>query len=321
MTALPGQSRDYDRTDFARDIYTLDAEDPAKRAKGASFRSRPRPEPACDAATCSPSSPPTARATSTTASSSAIPPDAPQHRLETWLDVLDREYLATFIADGGATVKIAVAEAAERQRLAQRLAVRCHERGYLPVRVDSGKARAHMPQDLFHGLASRVDWRQLATAARARPCSGTRLRGGWHRHGHAAPARHRRPERGPQPAGDPGGAAPGVAESGARGFRHDAGFSHRDVPPLPGRMPTRGLRLSVPAHPRLAEWREHPHRPGAPVFAEHAHQPHHGALLHRIRPVLGEGDGPYGHGAASSTRRGSRCLGIRRTAPATTPAP
>ena len=34
MTALPGVGRDYDRTDFARDIYTLDAEGPRQTRKG-----------------------------------------------------------------------------------------------------------------------------------------------------------------------------------------------------------------------------------------------------------------------------------------------
>lgn len=34
MTALPGVSRDYDRTDFARDIYTLDAGGPRQTRKG-----------------------------------------------------------------------------------------------------------------------------------------------------------------------------------------------------------------------------------------------------------------------------------------------
>ncbi len=39
MTALPGVSRDYDRTDFARDIYTLDSEGPraTRRGRGVSF--------------------------------------------------------------------------------------------------------------------------------------------------------------------------------------------------------------------------------------------------------------------------------------------
>ncbi len=34
MTALPGASRDYDRTDFARDVYTIDASGPRQTRKG-----------------------------------------------------------------------------------------------------------------------------------------------------------------------------------------------------------------------------------------------------------------------------------------------
>ena len=34
MTALPGASREYDRTDFARDIYTLDVDGPRRTRKG-----------------------------------------------------------------------------------------------------------------------------------------------------------------------------------------------------------------------------------------------------------------------------------------------
>ena len=36
MTALPGASREYDRTDFARDIYTLDADGPRQTRRGRS---------------------------------------------------------------------------------------------------------------------------------------------------------------------------------------------------------------------------------------------------------------------------------------------
>ena len=35
MTALPGTARDYDRSDFARDLYILDSEGPHTSRKGA----------------------------------------------------------------------------------------------------------------------------------------------------------------------------------------------------------------------------------------------------------------------------------------------
>ena len=79
-----------------------------------------------------------------------------------WLDLLDQEYLATFVADGGGAVKVVVGDRAQRAHLARALAERSAARDYFAVRIDAGEHRAHMPQDLFHALASRVDWRQLA---------------------------------------------------------------------------------------------------------------------------------------------------------------
>ena len=79
-----------------------------------------------------------------------------------WLDVLDREYLQTFIAEGGAAVKVAVGEPFDRMRLAESIASLARERGYFALRINSGKSRAHMPQDLFHAIAGQIDWRLLA---------------------------------------------------------------------------------------------------------------------------------------------------------------
>lgn len=82
--------------------------------------------------------------------------------LEDWLDVLDREYLETFVAEGGGAVKVAVGDSGQHARLARALAGRCAKWGYFAVRIDAGEHRAHMPQDLFHALAGRIDWRMLA---------------------------------------------------------------------------------------------------------------------------------------------------------------
>ena len=79
-----------------------------------------------------------------------------------WLDVLDSEYLQTFIAEGGAAVKVAVGDAFDRSRLAEAIASLATKRGYFAIRIDAGKSRAHMPQDLFHAMAGEIDWRLLA---------------------------------------------------------------------------------------------------------------------------------------------------------------
>ena len=82
--------------------------------------------------------------------------------LRDWLGVIDAEYLTTFIRDGGASVKFAVASEELKADLYTRMEARCRELGYLCVRVDAGATRAHMPQDIFFSLAAQVDWRLLA---------------------------------------------------------------------------------------------------------------------------------------------------------------
>ena len=82
-----------------------------------------------------------------------------------WLEVIDREYLSTFIGDGGAAVKFAVAGEDGRQALRPVLKARGAPLGYLFVGLDAATCRAHMPQDLFFGMARQVDWRYLARRA------------------------------------------------------------------------------------------------------------------------------------------------------------
>ena len=79
-----------------------------------------------------------------------------------WLEHLEREYLAAFIKDGGAAVKFAVTPENSRQSLVQELKRLCEEREHLFASLDAINSRVHMPQDLFFGVASQIDWRQLA---------------------------------------------------------------------------------------------------------------------------------------------------------------
>ena len=82
--------------------------------------------------------------------------------LHDWLRVIDDEYLSTFVRDGGASVKLAVASQASKAELCSRMEARCRELGYLCVGLDARTTRAHMPQDIFFSLAGQVDWRLLA---------------------------------------------------------------------------------------------------------------------------------------------------------------
>lgn len=82
--------------------------------------------------------------------------------IDDWLDVMEREYLSTFIKDGGAAVKFAVSTEERKPALHEALKHRCEALGYVFVALDSVTSRVHMPQDVFFGLASQVDWRLAA---------------------------------------------------------------------------------------------------------------------------------------------------------------
>ena len=85
--------------------------------------------------------------------------------LDDWLHVIDDEYLRTFVREGGASIKFAVASDGLRLELADRLKSRCRESNYTFVELDAAGLRAYMPQDLFFNLAAQVDWRRLARQA------------------------------------------------------------------------------------------------------------------------------------------------------------
>ena len=82
--------------------------------------------------------------------------------IDEWLGVVDREYLSTFIKDGGAAVKFAVADEERKSILREALKPRCAELDYVFVALDAITYRVHMPQDIFFALASQLDWRRLA---------------------------------------------------------------------------------------------------------------------------------------------------------------
>ncbi len=82
--------------------------------------------------------------------------------LSDWFQVIDTEYLSTYVREGGSSVKFAVVSEESKTALYQKMQSRCEELGYLLVKFDATVARAHMPQDFFFRLASQVDWRKLA---------------------------------------------------------------------------------------------------------------------------------------------------------------
>ena len=82
--------------------------------------------------------------------------------LDDWLRFMGKEYLTTFIREGGASVKFAVTPEEQKIHLSAALQDRCRELGYLFVELDAGTMPAYMPHEIFFRLAQQVDWRLLA---------------------------------------------------------------------------------------------------------------------------------------------------------------
>ena len=79
-----------------------------------------------------------------------------------WLNILEDEYLSTFIKNGGASVKFAVPPDELKSALYRDMKERCRNLDYIFVNINAEDMRAHMPQDFFFSLAKQIDWRLLA---------------------------------------------------------------------------------------------------------------------------------------------------------------
>ena len=79
-----------------------------------------------------------------------------------WIGHLDKDYLSTFIKDGGSAIKFAVTDDEHTRTMKDLVRSRGEELGYLVVDIDAENSRFHMPQDIFFSMASQVDWRLTA---------------------------------------------------------------------------------------------------------------------------------------------------------------
>jgi len=80
-----------------------------------------------------------------------------------WLPFVEREYLASFIRDGGSAVKfLAALEAEERAVVAERLLRSAEELGYIGVPISASETRMHMADQVLYRVAERVPWGELS---------------------------------------------------------------------------------------------------------------------------------------------------------------
>ncbi|MBV9579019.1 MAG: DUF2791 family P-loop domain-containing protein [Chloroflexi bacterium] len=78
---------------------------------------------------------------------------------EDWVTVVSKDYLDTFVREGGAALKFAAPTTdAGRFELRERLSVAGASLGYQCVHLDATGVRLHLIDRLFHAVARQVDW-------------------------------------------------------------------------------------------------------------------------------------------------------------------
>lgn len=83
-----------------------------------------------------------------------------------YVDFLGREYLDSFVGQGGAAVKFVVpVDHDEAGECSQAIKERASAAGFAAVRVDAAEIRAHMVDQVFFEVARQIDWDALAREA------------------------------------------------------------------------------------------------------------------------------------------------------------
>jgi hypothetical protein len=85
-----------------------------------------------------------------------------------WLETIQRDYLRTYIVAGGSTVKVVVANEADRSKVRDGLAECATAAGFLYANVDSAKRRVHLVHQLFWEVATQIPWSDIAAEVLSR---------------------------------------------------------------------------------------------------------------------------------------------------------
>ncbi len=87
-----------------------------------------------------------------------------EHHLtpERWLDTIERDYLDSYIPQGGASVKLVVAGEADRSLVCDALRAGAHARHFRYAHVDSANRKVHLIHQLVAEIALQLPWREIA---------------------------------------------------------------------------------------------------------------------------------------------------------------
>jgi hypothetical protein len=92
-----------------------------------------------------------------------LPAGAPEIPADNYLKHLQGEYLHSYVAAGGATVKLAVADSGDTATyFSKGLASIATDSGYLHLRLDAAHTRLQLIDELFFAACRQLDWLGLA---------------------------------------------------------------------------------------------------------------------------------------------------------------
>src|SRR5271166_708418 len=83
---------------------------------------------------------------------------------ESWLDLMDREYLQEFVARGGSVIKFVECEGEQFDEIQGRLSSLAQQSGLATCRINAAQTKLHMIQDVFFAISRGLDWSAMAQA-------------------------------------------------------------------------------------------------------------------------------------------------------------
>ncbi len=82
--------------------------------------------------------------------------------LEDWLNLIDKEYLRDFVANGGSAVKFVESEHERLEEIQSRILALGERHGLATCAIDAAQSKLHMIQDVFFAISRSLDWAAMA---------------------------------------------------------------------------------------------------------------------------------------------------------------
>ncbi len=82
--------------------------------------------------------------------------------LQDWLELIDKEYLRDFIANGGSAVKFVEAQPEQLEEIQSRIIALAESHDLATCRIDAAQSKLHMIQDVFFSISRSLDWTAMA---------------------------------------------------------------------------------------------------------------------------------------------------------------